>query len=560
MALNIQDYKLTATICLSLSVLCSGKLAVRTESFAKPKDNHFRLEYRFPWGTTRVYSFVSVLKQSMSEATGENLTYHMRLAGEIRETAAEMDEKTGTLLIGSLGKAEWEIRVGAEDEKQTAKQQTWLSAYRVDSSGKSVRREPKHPDERRYTLYRQVNQISEDAHICAPFPSRPVTVGSEWEGVVLVPVLGTRQVGHAVSKVIDVGREKGRFFCVIKSMISSDASQSHKTWQPHIWRPETKVKGTSEGRFDIERGVWLKKGWDLTAEYEGRVGGRGFGGVMEIRSTAELVSSTALQHSEAAQQSKKIKDFDRALDALYAGEFEKALKLLKEQGDKEIDKERKRGLNMTIALIEPLLEESAAGKEESRGPEAKLMQEGDLMADREDWEKSVEKYKLLVLRYPHTEFALQALSASASIYEHRLHQPAAAARSRARLVAMREQRAKPATGTETFSSEIYKLASAYAESGEIQKALDSYRTFLRSEHGPLPRRMLAEYRRARLFEQLGRLEDALAAYRAMEAMEIHDTYAGKLKNMAAQKLRELGASQGLTNFPPTNVNFIGSDK
>jgi ribonucleotide reductase alpha subunit len=62
-------------------------------------------------------------------------------------------------------------------------------------------------------------------------------------------------------------------------------------------------------------------------------------------------------------------------------------------------------------------------------------------------------------------------------------------------------------------------------------------------------RVLARYRTARLHRKLRQPEQALAAYRAVLAMEANDEYSGRLKGKAKTAIEEL---QAATRDEPRN--------
>jgi tetratricopeptide (TPR) repeat protein len=226
----------------------------------------------------------------------------------------------------------------------------------MDRKGRSIRREPQKGDARQYLVQRELSPIGEPAQLCAAFPKEGVTVGSRWKGDVLLALPGPRQHGEAKSTLAEIREKDGARHAVIRSEVRSKKEESHSTWQTNVDTPGTEVTGTTEGVLDIDRGIWLEMRWDLRAKFEGKVEGRGFSGVMNLKSEAKLKSVSDLPDEEAAARKAGISAFDKALSKMYGNEFDKGLEILEAQEERAKDPEWKKGLALTIALLRPLVE------------------------------------------------------------------------------------------------------------------------------------------------------------------------------------------------------------
>lgn len=109
--------------------------------------------------------------------------------------------------------------------------------------------------------------------------------------------------------------------------------------------------------------------------------------------------------------------------------------------------------------------------------------------------------------------------------------------------------AGPAAADAGEGPALYKEAAAYAQAGELAKAVESYEEFLALKcDGVAPgSRVLARYRVGGLLLRLGQRDRALQSYRAVETMDADDQYSQSLKQKARERLRELTrASRGQT--------------
>jgi predicted negative regulator of RcsB-dependent stress response len=357
-----------------------------------------RLELNLKPATELVYDFSSVLDQDMTDVAGE-VHYGMTLSGTTRQTVAELDRNTGIALIGWLGTGRWEVTAGTTDaDRQAARDQTWIAAYRMDRSGRSLRRESKEGDSRQYLMQRALSPIGEPAQLCAAFPKEDVTVGSKWQGDVLLALPGPRQPGEAVSTITEIREENGTNCCVVRSEVVSRKEESHSTWQTDVGTPGTEVTGTTEGIFDIERGVWLEMKWDLSAKFEGKVGGRGFSGTMNLKSMAKLESVQTLPTEKARESKARIKALDAALEKMYCNEFDEGMGILQAEEKKSGDSDWAKGVTLTLGLVRPLLEPPVemVSVDDGVAPEPdvlKLYKRAGEHAKAGELQKAVESYR-----------------------------------------------------------------------------------------------------------------------------------------------------------------------
>jgi hypothetical protein len=434
----------------------------------------FRLEHKFKKGAYVLYDFTSELKQTMSASAGGDIVHAMTLTGTTRQVIADIDKGGTTALTGLIGKSKLVINSGPDSTNGFFKDQTWISACRVGSDGRSIRRELKASNPRQYHLREMIDQISECSQICAAFPTGEVTVGSQWTGTVLLPLPGTRQVGRGVSTITAVKEKKGIRYCVIRTDVTSGGEESLDTWKADTTRPDIEVKGRTAGCFDIERGIWLQTRIDLEARFEGRSSERGFEGKMEINGTTKVHSLGMLPAGKVAEWSNRVKALDGILADMYGNLSGKQVKALEELRQHETDSDWKTGLDVTASLVRPLLDDGS-------GSSAKGNANAGINANT---------------------------NVSASLL-------------------------------------MYKKAKEYADAGNIDKAIETYKAFLAApvDAASAATLVLAQYRLAGMYERKGERQKALEAYRAVQGVSSSDDYSLKIKEKAKEKERELSAGQ-----------------
>jgi len=505
-----------------------------------------RLVHELRPGTALTYAFRSELSQEMAQAHG-CYRYGMALTGTVRQVVVEVDNADGSALLGQLGTSRLTITASPDGADGTTKNQVWLSAYRMERSGRCVPRTPKTLTLRERLLRGALNQITAGSEMSVPFPGTAVRPGDRWEGRVLLPLPGVKQYGQGASSLIGLlGGEGGRM-AVIRTESQVARGLSQAGYFPHVLTPDMAVTGICTGRFDLAHGVWRQVAWHLAAT----LGGQGVEGKMRMKSKIELVTVRALPAADHALWRARIKAFDAAIDEVYTGEIEKALEQLDAQS-REAEDLWKQGLNVTIALLSPLSEPigafslDGAPQEEYGGPEAELMTAADRLAKAGGWEQAAQRYELLAQKYPNHALAILALRAAAAIRERALSQPTAALALRVRLVVLQERQAKATSGGDPSPVALYKLARVYAEAGRLRDAVTSYERFLAlPDKAATPQwRVMAQYQLGRTFEKLGKPGEALAAYRAIPSIEAADSYSSALRRKAAERVAVLARRAG----------------
>ena len=104
-----------------------------------------------------------------------------------------------------------------------------------------------------------------------------------------------------------------------------------------------------------------------------------------------------------------------------------------------------------------------------------------------------------------------------------------------------ERQQMPAQTAGAKTAELYKQATALAAKGQFVEAVRAYDRFLERAGGDTPgwMRILARYRMGLALVKLDRTEQALTAYRAIQAMEANDDYSLKLRKKAGEKAHAL---------------------
>ena len=500
------------------------------------------LRHRFQPGIEMAYDFVTALDQELS-LSGKEVAFEMGMQGLLRQIVAEADAKSGVALIGQLAAAEWQRREGGAGAPATSKEQTWNSAWRVDAAGRSLPRGIDANGAAQNALQRTAGQIGENAQPCAAFPRQAVRAGSSWSGPVLLPLPGMRVRANAVSTLTAIREEDGATCGVIRSVVGADSVQAQTEWMPEGWLPDMVVTGTSTAVLAIEQGVWRSVEWDL----RGELGGVGFEGEMRLSSRLTLKSLRQLPPADAAAWSARIKAFDGAIGLLFTEpDAKKAVARLGEIKHTEQNEHWYQGLELTIAMVDPahrvgsLVGFGTGGEERRTGPADARLEEADAAAMAGDWRKAADAYQAVARDFPGEEQAVQALAAAAAICEERLALPAVAADLRRQVVEHREKAVASAGGVDKRIA-LYRLGAARTEAGDISGAANAYEQFLCATDGDAPAnlRLLAQYRAARLREQLGQRERALAAYRAALATPLNDAYSQRLKAIVAARLQAL---------------------
>lgn len=519
-------------------------LSLATTLLAAPQPPAaFQLTHRLRAGDDLVYDFSSTLRQE-SSVSGEKLLYNMTLSGAIRQTVVDVTPEAGSALVGLMGTGTWQMVSGPGGISGTTRDQTWIATYRLEPNGKIVPRATRKEDRAQNLIHRTMNQMSENAQIFPAFPTNRLSVGDRWEGPVLLPLPGIRQPGRGAATVTGHRIVNDAPCFVIKCDIASEKGQSFATYQSSINRPDIEIKGSSEGVFDIERGLWLSTQIELTA----RITGPSFDGTMAVKGHTSLAGAGLLSDATVGDRAAKIRAFEQAIATLYENDVEAAEKALREQKDSVGDAQWKAGVATTLGLIEVARKELAGDGHHRQGddrPETALLARADKAAQEEKWKEAVELYEKVASDFPSTETAVQALTSAADIYHRRLDKKNSASSLRRRIVEMREDMAKRQKGSAETAIALYKQAGAYETAGDLKKAAETFEAFLAAPTNGIPTqtRLLAQYRLAGVFDKLGDRTRASAAYRAVAAVETDDDYSRKLKVKAGEKLAGYNAER-----------------
>jgi tetratricopeptide (TPR) repeat protein len=419
-----------------------------------------RLRHIFKPGSEAVYGFESAMEQD-STMKGEKLYHKMTLDGSLRETVVGF--RGDTALVGWLATGRWQLREGADTEGE-ANDQVWIASHRITDRGESLRRKFSVTNAQHYIRYRAVNQFAEAMQVFAAFAEQAVSPGDKWEGDVLLPLPGARQVGRAVTTLIAINRNNGRTVCTLKSVFRSGGDKSFDTWQTSAILPKMTVTGAAQGLFEAERGIWL----DMKVDMKAMIEGPDFAGAIDIRSRRRLKSYQQGAGPGSLASRKRFAEFENALRVMCDGDLEKSIEMLERQDADSEDEDWSKGLEVTLAILRGVKQ-----NEEQEAGDKKLQ-------EQPAWEQG----------------------------------PAA---------------------------EAYRQAGAHAAAGELERAAAGYERFLSIQDSGVPgnMRILARYRLAGILVELGRRDDALAAYRAVQSMSADDDYSKRLKEQALKKATEL---------------------
>ncbi|MFC1462100.1 hypothetical protein ACFLQU_00700 [Verrucomicrobiota bacterium] len=300
-------------------------------------------------GTQHIYTFNS----GMTEKTitdRQELDFQLGMFAEACETVIDYDPEQDVALLGLIGESRWRIKRGKTGDGDPPVNQVWCAAYRVDSRGNSPRKQAGKVPANLVRLHREIGQLSQSSQVCAPFPKKRVRVGKEWEGLVLLPLAGMRLPRKATSRIERMYEEDGKRMCVIKSRISLGGRDFYIGWKPGVCLPDMDVRGSSEGVFDIDDGVWRGMQWDLAITFDGR----GFSGKRWVTSRIELLRSRQRSGPVIEQIEKRTRTFDRAIDRLYACDLKGGIDILeKDPGDLGWAKAFELTANLARSFLDP---------------------------------------------------------------------------------------------------------------------------------------------------------------------------------------------------------------
>ena len=323
-----------------------------------------RLALKFRQGSLSTTEFRSSILETAT-LSGRTVTHSATLIGTNRQIVADVEAWDGAALIGQIGQGRWTVADGTNAAGREGRDEIWIAAYRVERNGRALTRsvpesdpaaEAAKPD----AIRRALNQLGETSQLCAAFPKQDLAVGSTWSGGVFLPLPGIRQPGQATSRVTAVVPTNDTVLYRIRSELRSTAKPARHAVAGNADPSEMEVEGVSEGLFDAERGHWRS----MTVDLKALVNQRGFAGTIEIRSSAELLSSERLPPELDRTYHRRVLRFDAALDRLYARDLQAGLLRLRDLVLSEPDPEWKRALAAVLSLARPLQKQPAADRRE----------------------------------------------------------------------------------------------------------------------------------------------------------------------------------------------------
>jgi tetratricopeptide (TPR) repeat protein len=297
--------------------------------------------------------------------------------------------------------------------------------------------------------------------------------------------------------------------------------------------------------FDVERGCERKLIADETSTMESF----DMSGGTAAKRTIKLKSVKKLSADDLKAWSARVKAFDTALCAAYSNDFGSASDLLGEQIGAETHPGWKSGLETVRTAVKQMVSFSSGGicsspmmmEEEPIVQELAYAEQAVLMGD---WDAAVNTYEKFVANQPDHDRVPEALATAAGICESELKDEARAKALWKKLVEVHEK-AVPEDGSKPADPmALYKLAGALAGAGRSKESLTKYNEFIKDDNEGIPARLrlLARYRQARICEEAGKVESAIAVYRAVKKSKATDSYSKKLAAKAAEKIRELEGS------------------
>ena len=336
--------------CLLLCFLLSFCAATR----APAAEDGALLKRSLAPGTQVVYAFNSVMKEK-TVTERQELDFELKLTAEASETVVDYDAKTRMGLVGLIGESKWQIKRGKAARPEPSVEQVWCAAYRIDETGRSLRKPADKVPANLVRLHREIGQLSQSSQVCAPFPRKRVRVGHKWEGLVLLPLAGMRLPRKATSRIERIYQQDDKTFCLIKSEISLGGRDFYIGWKPGVCLPDMDVRGSSEGVFDATGGVWREMRWQLAITFDGR----GFSGKRSVASNIRLLRHRKRLGEVLIKLRGRTRTLDRALDRLYACDLQGGLDIL--AGDPG-DPGWAKAFELTANLVKSFLSPSAAGK------------------------------------------------------------------------------------------------------------------------------------------------------------------------------------------------------
>ncbi|MCY3020904.1 MAG: tetratricopeptide repeat protein [Planctomycetota bacterium] len=500
---------------------CLAVMSARAADAPAPGEA-VKLEYKLQPGMDLRYTLQVSFKQSGAGRANEG-----NYTNTVRVMVCDVDAK-GVMLLGRLMTMEMK---GATAGVSAAPPRM-VSASRLDRSGKPVPRQaPEKEGEddaknRQKSLARGMLRQFEDASLVrTALPEKAVKPGDKWETEVKGGMYSNKSKCEATLaeiKVVD-----GRQCAVLKSKLSP--VQEAGGFQSNS-------RGEEEVLFDTERGLPIESKYTMDMSF-------GAGGQMKMELGLKLDALRTMPADELAANQARVKALDSALAEFAAGETDKAIESVNNLRAADKDSDWQQGLDQLLVVGQSIKTVGAQGEEEffaggPKTPEEKAFADAGTQAAKGKFKEAADAFKSFAEKYPEHKLAPQALLAAAQIHEQNLNDKASADQARKTLVALREKAAAKDAAKDPL--EWYKLASSYAEAGENQKAIDTYKKFIASDAKDARMRVLAQYRVAGLLEKMGQKREALEAYRAVDSIQSDDAYARQLKDRAKVKVAELG--------------------
>ena len=524
---------------VSVVLFCSGVFAV-----ASAEESSYKHRLKFDTDSEFIYTFSSTLKQEIRTPGLPDVACSVVLTAVVSQVVVDVSRWRGIALCGFTGKGRLAIFEGRDRVPQAEKDQSWLCAFRANRLGESVQRKAAELPVTERFRRRGVNQFGEMSQICAGFPRHALGVGDKWEGEAVLPMPWGRQPASAVSRLSRIYRDGGRPISVVVSSVRCKrvAAPGYR-W--NVVTPHLEIKGTTEGHFDVERGLWTYMKWNVMTTLTGR-GERGFEGKMALTSSTKLNSVKPVQKEKAGNKRRLFRILDAALGELHRNRITKGLGILEKYEKRETDPSGRGALRNTLTALKVLRRPAEAigepagpgGEQDGTGPDYKLMDEIDQAVTEKRWQEALKKYESLPAKYPESRLVPEALASAAQIYEEQLGDRNKALELRGRLIGILEGEARK-SGDPLAQ---YRLASAYVGAGDLEKASTAYRRVVKSAEGEVPAgiRLLAQYRMAVTYDRMGEREQAIKAYEAVGPMQAGDVYARNVKRAANVRLQELG--------------------
>jgi hypothetical protein len=415
---------------LNATLMACAALALACGASAEEK---VKLEYKLKPGTELIYKVSGTLKGGKP---GDQRQMEATVAGSERFVVAEVDEKTGALLIGQAPDLKLAQKmIGGNGGREHAESFDTVSVCRMDRAGNLVPRKLKDADNPRPAVIRfrlAMDRLELDP---AALPAGEVAIGATWESAtdsVLrgIPAPSPAKLASTLAEIKIVDGHK----C---ALIKSKVSPSDKAANARVGGPELEVTGDVETLFDLEGGFSRSVNTKLQIQVNGAGGEQ-----IEAETSTTLDSVKALPAEEAARTVKLIRALDAAAANVADGEYDKATDALEKLKEADPPEPWKAGIEKTTANIHRM----------TRGrpglppvpapavPAEQLFAEGQKAMDDQNWTEAVAKFKELAEKYPTHALTGDALTAAIGICENRLNDQKTADDLRKKAAALKENK------------------------------------------------------------------------------------------------------------------------